>query len=176
MFEVCYRVGSQRHAVNATALTALWAADPETFLTWLEETRAFLDPSFLPLLFHPNELTLLHAWVRELRAALAADEDDGATRGRAALLVFLDGLLPWLDARRRLNEAICAQAEDPDDPAALADLRRAQRAFADAALGLPAPCRERAARSARAWADFVDRSWVAGLNVPPPWPGPAGAV
>jgi hypothetical protein len=88
------------------------------------------------------------------------------------LIRYLGAALPWKVANRKLDEAFMAHTEDAPTLATEEAVRAAAKNLIDAALDYPPPYRDDMVQRSLVWADFVDRAWLQGLNIPTPWGTP----
>ena len=148
---------------------------PYDFCAWLLEHEAWRDLDQVCQGFHIDHVEMLGQWAAQEMAKLPKESRnlvDGTVKDLPTLLRFLAGACPWMVANDRLNQANFEHAEAAPTIASEEKVCAAAKSLIDAALGYPPPYRDCMVQRSLAWADFVDRRWLQGLNIPPPWGRP----
>jgi len=168
--------GDRRVTISCDAYWDMVFPRPERFCKWLLANDGWqdLDEACVPL--HPDHVEMLAEWAVKETAKLPPElrqPADGTVRNLGTLVRYLAGAFSWKAANHRLEMAINQYDEGAPTIATEEAVREAGKALVDAALEYPPPYRDGMVQRSLVWADFVDRSWVQGLNIPPPWRRPA---
>ena len=177
-----FRFGDRRVTIGCDAYWDLVFPRPERFCEWLLANDGWrdLDEACVPL--HPDHVEMLAEWAVKEAEKLPPElrqPVDGTVRSFGTLLRYLAGAFSWKAANHRLEKALNQYEDEAPTIETIETIeteeavREAGKALIDAALEYPPPYRDGMVRRSLAWADFVDRCWVQGLNIPPPWCRPA---
>jgi hypothetical protein len=171
-----FRFGDRHVTISCDEYWDLVFPWPELFCEWLLANGGWrnLDEACWPL--HPDHVQMLAEWAMKKAAKLPPElrqPVDGTVRDFGTLLRYLAAAFSWKAANHRLEQALNQYDESAPTIATEEAVREAGKALIDAALEYPPPYRDGMVRRSLAWADFVDRRWVQGLNIPPPWCRPA---
>jgi hypothetical protein len=170
-----FRFGDRRVTVDLNDFYDLLFEAPDEFCDWLLEHEAWRDLGEVCRCFHIDHVAMLGDWAARELAQLPEEirhPVDGTVRDRSTLLRLLAGACPWMVANDKLNQARWDYDESAPTIAAEEAVRAAARDLIDAALGYPPPYRDGMVQQSMVWADFVDRRWLQGLNIPVPWRWP----
>lgn len=167
-----FNFGGKHVIVDENDFYDLIFEDQYEFCRWLLRHDGWRYLDHACEMFHPNHVAMLGEWAIEACADLPDEirnPVDGTVRDQSSLIRFLAGALPWMVANGKLTAAHNEYLAHAPTVAAEEAVRVAARDLIDAALGYPPPYREVMVRRSLVWADFVDRRWLQGLNIPPPW-------
>lgn len=165
-------IGERRVTVDYEELYDLIFDAPYEFCAWLLEHEGWRDLDQVCWAFHIDHVQMLGEWAEQEVAKLPEEirhPVDGTVRDIPTLLRYLAAALPWKVANKRFLDA---QDEYESHAPTIANeeaVRAAGKDLLDAALGYPPPYRDVMVRRTLAWTDYVDRAWIQGLNIPPPW-------
>jgi hypothetical protein len=144
----------------------------EAWCEWLLEHNGWRDLDEACRGLHPDHVKMLADWAtikveklpEEIRRPV-----DGTVRDAHTLIRYLAAALPWKVAYQKLDEAHIKYSEGAPTIASEEAVRAAAKNLIDAALEFPPPYRDNRVQRSLIWADFVDRAWLQGLNIPTPW-------
>lgn len=165
-------IGRRRVTVDYEELYDLIFDAPYEFCAWLLDNETWRDLDQVCWGFHIDHVQMLGEWAEQEVAKLPEEirhPVDGTVRDIPTLLRYLAAALPWKVANYRYNKAQDAHGEHPPTIATEEAVRAAAKVLIDAALGYPPPYRDSMMRRTLAWTDYVDRAWLQGLHIPPPW-------
>ena len=173
-FPVTFRLGSRVLLEDDyDAVLDRFFADPHEFVAWLLETEAWRDGDTLWFVLQ-NYAQDFHGWLCRQRALLPPEPPDAPAQPHdpAWGLRMVTAVMGWLIARDAMDKAESDLMLNLGDPLNVERLRAASRAFEDAALDFPRAYLRQTGMRTVMWTDFVERRYVQGLNIPPPWGGP----
>lgn len=170
-----FHFGDHYVTVDSNEFYDLIFEDPYGFCAWLLEHEGWCYLSQVCEEFHTDHVKMIGDWaeqeVKKLPEAIQHPQD-GTVRDVPTLLRYLAGACHWIAANRRLDDANANYREDAPTIETEEAVRAAAKELIETALEYPPPYRDRMVQCSLAWADFVDRRWLQGLNIPPPWGSP----
>lgn len=167
--------GTNRVTVNSDGYCDLIFEDPYEWCQFLLDHDGWAYPDEACRWFHCDHVEMLAKW-----AVIEADKlpeeirhpADGTVRDIPTLVRYLAAALSWKVANRKLSEANLEFENEAPTIEGEDKVRAAAKVLIDASLFYPPPYRDIMVQRSLVWADFVDRAWLQGLNIPPPWGTP----
>lgn len=170
-----FQFGDHKVTVISDAYSDLVFYDPYGWCQFLLDHNgwAYIDEACR--YFHYDHVAMFASWAVAEMEKLPSDvrnPPDGTVRCIPTLIRYLGAALPWKVANRNLDETLNDHQSDALTIAGEEAVRAAAKALINAALDYPHPYRDVMVRRSLVWADFVDRAWLQGLNIPTPWGTP----
>ena len=164
--------GKQRVTISYDLYYDMIFFAQEAWCEWLLEYNGWRDLDEACRYLHPDHVEMLAYWAtaeveklpEEIRRPV-----DGTVRDGQTLIRYLAAALPWKVAYQKLDEAYMKYSDGAPTIASEEVVRAAGKDLIDAALEFPPPYRDNRVQRSLIWADFVDRAWLQGLNIPTPW-------
>jgi hypothetical protein len=167
-----FRFGDHRVTVIFEAYYDLIFYAPYVWCEFLLDHNGWRYLDEACICFHDDHVQMLAEWAateleklpEEIRQPI-----DGTVHDIPTLIRYLAAALSWKVANTKLGNAHNDYAEGEPTFAAQQVVRAAAKDLIDAALDYPPPYRDSMVQRSLMWADFVDRAWLQGLNIPTPW-------